>query len=98
INEANFHTLFYVTLAAGGLPARSQVLNYSGRIDMVVEVKNKVYIFEFKCNQSAEEALSQIKQKKYQEAFIGSGREIYLVGINFDMDKRNIAQYKWETF
>jgi len=94
INEANFHTLFYVTLAAGGLPARSQVLNYSGRIDMVVEVKNKVYIFEFKCNQSAEEALSQIKQKKYQEAFIGSGREIYLVGINFDMDKRNIAQYK----
>ncbi|MBP9044321.1 MAG: PD-(D/E)XK nuclease domain-containing protein, partial [Spirochaetes bacterium] len=42
------------------------------------------------------EALSQIKQKKYQEAFIGSGREIYLVGINFDMDKRNIAQYKWE--
>jgi len=96
INEANFHTLFYVTLAAGGLPARSQVLNYSGRIDMVVEVKNKVYIFEFKCNQSAEEALSQIKQKKYQEAFIGSGREIYLVGINFDMDKRNIAQYKWE--
>jgi len=97
INEANFHTLFYVTLAAGGLPARSQVLNYSGRIDMVVEVKNKVYIFEFKCNQSAEEALSQIKQKKYQEAFIGSGREIYLVGINFDMDKRNIAQYKWEV-
>jgi len=96
INEANFHTLFYVTLAAGGLPARSQVLNYSGRIDMVVEVKNKVYIFEFKCNQSAEEALSQIKQKRYCESFRSTAKEIYLVGINFDMDKRNITQYKWK--
>jgi len=96
INEANFHTLFYVTLAAGGLPARSQVLNYSGRIDMVVEVKNKVYIFEFKCNQSAEEAIEQIKQKRYCESFRSTAKEIYLVGINFDMDKRNITQYKWE--
>ena len=96
INEANFHTLFYVTLAAGGLPARSQVLNYSGRIDMVVEVKNKVYIFEFKCNQSAEKAIEQIKQKRYCESFRSTAKEIYLVGINFDMEKRNIAQYKWE--
>jgi hypothetical protein len=96
INEANFHTLFYVTLAAGGLPARSQVLNYSGRIDMVVEVKDKVYIFEFKCNQSADKAIEQIRQKKYYEGFISSAKEIYLVGINFDMEKRNIAQYKWE--
>jgi len=96
INEANFHTLFYVTLAAGGLPARSQVLNYSGRIDMVVEVKNKVYIFEFKCNQSAEKAIEQIKQKRYCESFRSTAKEIYLVGINFDMDKRNITQYKWE--
>jgi len=96
INEANFHTLFYVTLAAGGLPARSQVLNYSGRIDMVVEVKDKVYIFEFKCNQSADKAIEQIRQKKYYEGFTSSAKEIYLVGINFDMEKRNIAQYKWE--
>jgi len=96
INEANFHTLFYVTLAAGGLPAKSQVLNYSGRIDMVVEVKDKVYIFEFKCNQSADKAIEQIRQKKYYEGFISSAKEIYLVGINFDMEKRNIAQYKWE--
>ncbi|HOK93878.1 MAG TPA: PD-(D/E)XK nuclease domain-containing protein, partial [Spirochaetota bacterium] len=60
------------------------------------EVKNKVYIFEFKCNQSAEKAIEQIKQKRYCESFRSTAKEIYLVGINFDMDKRNITQYKWE--
>jgi hypothetical protein len=63
---------------------------------MVVEVKDKVYIFEFKCNQSADKAIEQIRQKKYYEGFTSSAKEIYLVGINFDMEKRNIAQYKWE--
>jgi len=96
LNEANFHTLFYVIVSAGGVPAVSQVLNYRGRIDLLVEIRNKVYLFEFKCNQSAEKALEQIQDKNYHHQFVHTDREIYLVGINFDITKRNIAEWKSE--
>ena len=93
LNEGGFHALFYMALSAGSVPAKSQALNSNGRIDMLVETKNKVYIFEFKCNQSAEKALSQIKDKRYHQQFLSSGKEIYLVGINFDEKSRNLAEY-----
>ncbi|MCX8084741.1 MAG: PD-(D/E)XK nuclease domain-containing protein [Calditerrivibrio sp.] len=94
LNEGSFHTLFYLMLSAGGLPARSEVLNYSGRIDMVLEMRDKVYIFEFKCNQSAEVALNQIKERDCHRQYLHSGKNIYLVGINFVVQKRNIEDYK----
>ncbi len=49
---------------------------------------------EFKCNQSAEKAIEQIKEKNYAEKFKNKGKEIILLGINFDTKKRNIADWK----
>ncbi|MCX8084893.1 MAG: PD-(D/E)XK nuclease domain-containing protein, partial [Calditerrivibrio sp.] len=95
LNEGSFHTLFYLMVSAGGLPARSQVLNYSGRIDMVLEMRDKVYIFEFKCNQSAEVALNQIKERGYHRQYQHSGKSVYLIGVNFDYKKRNIDEYEY---
>ena len=68
INEANFHTLFYLMVNAGGTPADIELLTSDGRIDMVVKLKDKIYIMEFKCNQSAEKAINQIKDKMDKEA------------------------------
>ncbi|MCX8084541.1 MAG: PD-(D/E)XK nuclease domain-containing protein, partial [Calditerrivibrio sp.] len=94
LNEGSFHTLFYLMVSAGGLPARSQMLNYSGRIDMVLEMRDKVYIFEFKCNQSAEVALNQIKEKDYHRQYLFSGKTIFLIGINFSTEKRNVQEFR----
>ena len=33
------------------------------------------------------EALSQIKEKKYFEKFLGSSKKITRVGVNFDFEK-----------
>ncbi len=96
INEANFHTLFYLMINAGGTPADMELLTCEGRIDMVVEMKDKIYIVEFKCNLSAEQAIEQIKEKNYAHRFLSKGKEIILLGINFDMKKRNIAEWKVE--
>jgi len=60
LNEANFHTLFYLMIGAGGYPAEMELLTYEGRIDLKVEIEDKIYIMEFKCNQSAEKAIEQI--------------------------------------
>jgi hypothetical protein len=95
-DEAYFHTVFYLAVSASGADARSEVLTCDGRIDLVVEFEDKVFILEFKCNQSADAALKQIREKDYAAPYRGTGKGIFLVGINFDTEARNISEWKWE--
>ncbi|SMP41205.1 PD-(D/E)XK nuclease superfamily protein [Desulfonatronum zhilinae] len=95
-DEAYFHTVFYLMVSASGVDARSEVLTCDGRIDLVVHVGRRIYIIEFKCNQSADAALAQIKDKGYAQAYRGLGKQIILLGINFDTQKRNVSEWKAE--
>jgi hypothetical protein len=95
-DEAYFHTIFYLMVSASGADARSEVLHYRGRIDLAVEFSNKVYVIEFKCNQSAKAALKQIHNKGYADMFRQSGKKIILMGVNFDSEKRNVAEWEVE--
>jgi len=40
--------------------------------------------------------LRQMKEKGYYQKYLSSGRDIYLVGIVFDREKRNIKNFIWE--
>jgi len=93
-DEAYFHTIFYLMVSASGIIARSEVLTCKGRIDLVVEFPDKVFIIEFKCNQSAKAAIRQIREKGYADPYKQSGKKIILMGINFDSEKRNVAEWK----
>ncbi|MCP4692722.1 MAG: AAA family ATPase, partial [Desulfobacterales bacterium] len=95
-DEAYFHTIFYLMMCASGVNAQSEVLTCDGRIDLVMEFPDNVYIIEFKCNRSAEAALKQIRVKGYARKYAQSGKKILLMGINFDTKKRNIAEWKLE--
>ena len=96
-DEAYFHTLFYLMVSASGVNARSQVMSCDGRIDLVMEFSDTVYIIEFKCNQSAAAAIKQIHDKGYADMFRQTGKKIILVGINFDSAQRNVAEWERET-
>lgn len=93
-DEAYFHTLFYLMMTASGVDARSSVLTCRGRIDLAVLFPDAVYIFEFKCNQSADAAIQQIQDKGYAEKYQGSGKPITLIGINFSTEQKNLAEWK----
>ena len=70
-----------------------------GRIDMTVKLDNRAYIFEFKVvdiDKTPGTALEQIKQKGYAEKYRAGMAEIYLIGIEFDRDERNIVTFEWE--
>ncbi len=95
-DEAYYHTVFYLMVSASGVDARSEVLSCRGRIDLVVEFADKVYIIEFKCGQGADAALGQIREKGYPEMFRGRGKKILLMGIDFDPEERNVAEWKWK--
>lgn len=93
-DEAYYHTMFYLIMSAAGMPARSSVLTCDGRIDLLLEFRDRVYIIEFKCNQSAEAAIQQIRTKQYAAPYRETGKAITLLGLNFDTTTRNLAEWK----
>jgi len=95
-DEAYYHTIFYLMLSASGVLVLTEVLTSKGRTDIAVEFSDKVYVIELKCNQNADKAIAQIKEKNYADKYRASGREIYLVGINFDTSVREITDWKTE--
>ncbi|MCP4347395.1 MAG: ATP-binding protein [Desulfobacterales bacterium] len=93
--EDYYHTAFYLMLSASGALVRTEVLTSQGRLDIAVEFDDKVYVIELKCNQSSEKAVRQILDKKYYEKYMKTGRNIYLMGIGFDTEKRTIEDWQW---
>lgn len=61
-----------------------------GRVDCVVETKHNIFVFEFKRDGSAMEALEQIEKKGYAREYATDSRKIYLVGCNFSSETGTI--------
>jgi len=92
-NEAWFHTLFYLMVSASGAHVQSEVLTSRGRIDLVVSFADAIWIMEFKCGQSAEAALKQIREKGYADRYRSQGKALRLLGIHFDAETRSVTQW-----
>ncbi len=95
-DEAYFHTAFFLMVSASGVELHNEVLTCDGRIDLVMHFADKTYIIEFKCNQSAAAALAQIREKGYADPYRSSGKTIICLGINFDTETRNVADWQIE--
>ncbi len=54
-----------------------------GRVDCIVETPKFVYIFEFKRDGSALDALEQIKEMGYAKEYATAPKTIYQIGCNF---------------
>ena len=96
-DEHYYHTAFYLMLSASGALVHTEVHTSIGRIDLEVHFRDKIYIIELKCNQAAEKAIEQIKEKKYFEKHLTGNRKIFLLGINFDTEARRISEWKLEN-
>ena len=94
--EGFYASIVYIYLQSLGLDIIGEDVTNRGRIDLTVKIDGKIYIVEFKVGK--ENALEQIKQKDYASKYMNESKDIYLVGINFDEDKRNIAGFEWEKF
>ena len=96
--ENNFQVSFYSALMFLGFDkVEAEEKTNIGRMDVCVVVrKGVIYIIELKLDESADEALSQIKEKKYFEKYAKEGTVIHLLGINFSSEERNITGWKEE--
>ena len=96
--ENNFQVSFYSALMFLGFDkVEAEEKTNIGRMDVCVVVrKGVIYIIELKLDESADEALNQIKEKKYFEKYAKEGTVIHLLGINFSSEERNITGWKEE--
>ena len=60
---------------------------------MTIETPDYAYVFEFKLDGTAEEALKQIEDNGYAKPFAASGKKIVCVGANFSSETRNIERW-----
>ena len=65
-----------------------------GRMDILMQTSQFVYILELKIDQSADIALQQIEEKQYAKSFEGDGRTIYKIGVNFSSETRRMTEWK----
>ena len=67
-----------------------------GRVDCIVEVPDYVYIFEFKLDGSAQEALRQIEEKGYTRPYATDPRKLFRIGVNFSSETGTISEFEVE--
>ncbi len=91
--EAYYHSLIYLLLRALGFRVQAEVVTSRGRIDMLLEMKEAIYVFEFKINNSAQGALDQILDREYHKQFLSDSRDLILVGANFDSGLRSLNDW-----
>ena len=64
-----------------------------GRVDMVVWMPGKTYVFEMKVSGTAREALEQIDSKNYALPFKAEDREVVKIGVKFNKDTRTPEEW-----
>ena len=65
----------------------------NGRVDVVMETEDTLYLIELKLNKSAQAAMQQINLKQYDQRFARCGKPIVKVSVNFDAKKGNIEDW-----
>lgn len=63
--EKHYQTIIYLVFSLLGYYTQAEVKSAAGRADAVCHTKDRIYVFEFKVDGSAEEALRQIDEKGY---------------------------------
>jgi len=92
-NEKYYQTIFYLIFTLIGLKIEVEAKTNIGRMDAIVQYQKNIFIFEFKLNGTKEDALKQIKEKKYYEKFLGKNFQIKLIGVEFDKEEKNIGEW-----
>lgn len=95
--EGFYASIIFIYLQSLGFHIIGEDVTNKGRIDLTIKMDNTIYIIEFKVD-TKENALKQIKEKKYYEKYLNDNKNIYLIGIGFNTDDKNISEFEWEKF
>ena len=92
--EKDFQYAMYIISALLGEYVQVERATSNGRIDLIIQTKEFVYLFELKVNADADVALRQIDEKGYARPFEGDSRKLFKIGVDFSTATRRIEDWK----
>lgn len=91
--ELHYHNVMYLVCTLLGFTTHTEYRTAVGRIDLLVEVPEYVYIMEFKINSTPVAALNQIIERGYATKFKSDNRHVIMIGANFSTSKRTLDNW-----
>ena len=93
--ERYFHYTFYLIFRLVSVyTVYTEKAQSQGRVDCIVETPDYIYIFEFKLDGTADEALAQIKEKGYARPYDSDSRQLYKIGVSFSSATGTVEEWK----
>ena len=95
ITEKHFQYTFYLLLRLIGVYCTAihcEDRQSYGRVDCTLEMEDYVYIFEFKMDGTAQEALEQIEKTGYAKPYLADKRKVICIGVNFSSVTRRLGR------
>ena len=92
--EKDFQYAMYIIMELLGEYVQAERATSNGRIDLLLQTKDYIYIIEVKIDNSADVALQQIEEKGYAKPFVNDPRKIFKIGVSFSTENRRIEDWK----
>ncbi len=92
--EIYFQNVLSVIFRFMGFYTQVERTTSSGRVDIVIQTTDYIYVMELKLDGSADEALQQIEEKGYAAPFAMDSRMLYKIGVDFSGETRGIESWK----
>ena len=93
--ERYFHYTFYLLFRLVSVyTVYTEKQQSEGRVDCIVETPGYIYVFEFKLDSSADEALLQIEEKGYALPYCADKRKLFKIGASFSSQTGTISDWK----
>ncbi len=92
-SEGFYEYTFYLIFSMLNVYVKTQVKCHGGRIDFVALMPDTTYIFEFKTNGTAQDAIEQINSKGYDLPYRTEGRKVVKIGVQFDCRSMTVGDY-----
>ena len=93
-DENHYKTIFYLIFTlATDYCVKTEQCSAAGRCDALIETEDTIYLFEFKLDGTAEDAIKQIDDKGYAIQYEAGDKKIVKIGANLESDKRTLERW-----
>jgi hypothetical protein len=92
--EKFFHAIIHLIFTMVGSDPRTEMHTPAGRMDTVIITNDRIFLFEFKMEGTAEEAIQCIRDRHYADSLRLRNKPITGVGVVFSASKKGVSA--WE--
>jgi Predicted AAA-ATPase/PD-(D/E)XK nuclease superfamily len=94
--EKFFHAIIHLIFTMVGSDPRSEMHTGIGRMDTVIILPHRIFLFEFKMNETPKTAIQCIKDREYADNLRHLNKPITGIGVVFSIEKKGVTDWDKE--